>query len=62
MADFLDAVSWDERGLVPAIAQDAGTGRGLLMGGVYRAARAAPLAAGLGTPAWAYPNQPPPCL
>jgi phosphoribosyl-AMP cyclohydrolase len=30
-ADWLDEVKWDERGLVPVVAQDAGTGRVLML-------------------------------
>ena len=47
MPDFLDAVRWDERGLVPAIAQDAGTGRVLMMAWMNREALAATVAEGI---------------
>jgi phosphoribosyl-AMP cyclohydrolase len=47
MADFLDAVRWDERGLVPAIAQDAGSGRVLMMAWMNREALAATVAEGI---------------
>ena len=47
MADFLDAVRWDERGLVPAIAQDAATGRVLMLAWMNREALAATLAEGI---------------
>ncbi|ANX03497.1 phosphoribosyl-AMP cyclohydrolase [Immundisolibacter cernigliae] len=47
MPDFLDAVRWDERGLVPAIAQDAGTGRVLMMAWMNREALAATAAEGI---------------
>lgn len=47
MADFLDAVRWDKRGLVPAIAQDAGTGRVLMMAWMNREALAATVAEGI---------------
>jgi phosphoribosyl-AMP cyclohydrolase len=36
MADWLDEVLWDERGLVPAIAQDAATGRVLMFAHMNR--------------------------
>lgn len=36
MADWLDEVLWDERGLVPAIAQDATTGRVLMFAHMNR--------------------------
>jgi phosphoribosyl-AMP cyclohydrolase len=35
---WLDEVRWDERGLVPAIAQDAGSGRVLMLAWMDRAA------------------------
>jgi phosphoribosyl-AMP cyclohydrolase len=38
MADWLDEVRWDDRGLVPAIAQDAGTGRVLMVAHMNREA------------------------
>lgn len=47
MADFLDAVRWDERGLVPAIAQDAATGQVLMLAWMNREALAATLAEGV---------------
>ncbi|WP_448507851.1 phosphoribosyl-AMP cyclohydrolase [Immundisolibacter sp.] len=47
MPDFLDAVRWDERGLVPAIAQDASTGRVLMMAWMNRDALAATVAEGI---------------
>lgn len=47
MPDFLDAVRWDEQGLVPAIAQDAGTGRVLMMAWMNREALAATVAEGI---------------
>ena len=37
-AAWLDALHWDERGLVPAIAQDATTGRVLMMAWMNREA------------------------
>ena len=37
-AAWLDALHWDERGLVPAIAQDASTGRVLMMAWMNREA------------------------
>lgn len=36
MPDWLDEVRWDERGLVPAIAQDAATGRVLMFAHMNR--------------------------
>jgi phosphoribosyl-AMP cyclohydrolase len=36
--DWLDEIEWDERGLVPAIAQDARTGRVLMLAWMDRAA------------------------
>lgn len=39
-AGWLDAIAWDEHGLVPAIAQDAGTGRVLMFAFMDRAALA----------------------
>jgi phosphoribosyl-AMP cyclohydrolase len=47
MADYLDAVRWDERGLVPAIAQDAASGRVLMMAWMNRDALAATVAEGI---------------
>lgn len=47
MPDFLDAVRWDERGLVPAIAQDADSGRVLMMAWMNREALAATVAEGI---------------
>ncbi len=47
MPDFLDAVRWDERGLVPAIAQDAGSGRVLMLAWMNREALAATVAEGI---------------
>ncbi|HCO43480.1 MAG TPA: imidazole glycerol phosphate synthase [Gammaproteobacteria bacterium] len=44
---FLDAVRWDERGLVPAIAQDARTGQVLMMAWMNREALAATVAEGI---------------
>jgi phosphoribosyl-AMP cyclohydrolase len=38
---WLDAIKWDEQGLVPAIAQDAQTGRVLMLAWMDRAALAA---------------------
>lgn len=35
---WLDALRWDERGLIPAIAQDAGTGRVLMVAWMNREA------------------------
>jgi phosphoribosyl-AMP cyclohydrolase len=39
--NWLDAIKWDEHGLVPAIAQDAYTGRVLMLAWMDRAALAA---------------------
>jgi phosphoribosyl-AMP cyclohydrolase len=39
--EWLDEIKWDERGLVPAIAQDAQTGRVLMLAWMDRAALAA---------------------
>ncbi len=36
MSDWLDAVKWDERGLVPAIAQEVGTGQVLMVAWMNR--------------------------
>ncbi len=47
MPDFLDAVRWDERGLVPAIAQDARSGRVLMLAWMNREALAATVAEGI---------------
>lgn len=41
MTDWLDLVRWDEKGLVPAIAQDATTGRILMVAWMNRDALAA---------------------
>jgi len=38
MSDWLDAVKWDDKGLVPAIAQDHKTGRILMMAWMDREA------------------------
>lgn len=40
MSDWLDAVRWDDKGLVPAIAQDAATGRILMVAWMNREALA----------------------
>lgn len=40
MSDWLDAVHWDEKGLVPAIAQDATSGRILMVAWMNREALA----------------------
>lgn len=40
-ADWLDEIRWDEHGLVPAIAQDAQSGRVLMLAWMDRAALAA---------------------
>ncbi len=40
MSDWLDAVRWDEKGLVPAIAQDAASGRILMVAWMNREALA----------------------
>jgi phosphoribosyl-AMP cyclohydrolase len=37
-ADWLDAVKWDERGLAPVVAQDAATGRVLMLAWMDREA------------------------
>jgi phosphoribosyl-AMP cyclohydrolase len=47
VSDYLDAVRWDERGLVPAIAQDAQTGRVLMMAWMNREALATTVAEGI---------------
>ncbi len=44
--DWLDDVTWDERGLVPAIAQDAASGRVLMVAWMDRAALAETVATG----------------
>ncbi|GAB4354751.1 MAG: hypothetical protein Kow0073_11530 [Immundisolibacter sp.] len=44
---FLDAVQWDARGLVPAIAQDAHSGQVLMMAWMNREALAATVAEGI---------------
>lgn len=41
MSDWLDLVRWDEKGLVPAIAQDAGSGRILMVAWMNREALSA---------------------
>lgn len=48
-AAFLDAVAWDERGLVPVIAQDADSARVLMLAWMNRAALAASMASGFAT-------------
>ncbi|HLQ84713.1 MAG TPA: phosphoribosyl-AMP cyclohydrolase [Salinisphaeraceae bacterium] len=48
-ATCLDAVAWDERGLAPAIAQDAGSGRVLMLAWMNRDALAASIASGFAT-------------
>jgi phosphoribosyl-AMP cyclohydrolase len=45
-ADWLDEVKWDERGLVPVVAQDAGTGRVLMLAWLDRDALARTAATG----------------
>lgn len=45
-ADWLDQVMWDENGLVPAIAQDAATGRLLMMAWMNREALTETVSAG----------------
>ncbi len=47
MSDFLDAVRWDERGLVPVVAQDADSGRVLMLAWMNREALAATVAEGI---------------
>lgn len=49
MSDWLDAVVWDERGLVPAIAQDAAGGRVLTLAWMNREALAATAESGYAT-------------
>lgn len=49
MSEWLDAVVWDERGLVPAIAQDAGGGRVLTLAWMNREALAATAESGYAT-------------
>jgi phosphoribosyl-AMP cyclohydrolase len=49
MSDWLDAVTWDERGLVPAIAQDAAGGRVLTLAWMNREALAATAESGYAT-------------
>lgn len=44
--DWLDSVRWDEHGLVPAIAQDAGSGRVLTLAWMNREALAASVTEG----------------
>lgn len=46
MSDWLNEVGWDDRGLVPAIAQDAATGRVLMVAWMNREALAATAASG----------------
>lgn len=48
-AAFLDEVAWDERGLVPVIAQDADSARVLMLAWMNRAALAASMASGFAT-------------
>jgi len=38
MSDWLDSIKWNEAGLVPAIAQEAGTGVNLMVAWMNRAA------------------------
>lgn len=38
MSDFLDEIKWDDKGLIPAIAQDANTGRILMVAWMNREA------------------------
>jgi phosphoribosyl-AMP cyclohydrolase len=45
-ASWLDEVAWDERGLVPAIAQDAVSGKVLMVAWMDRAALAETVASG----------------
>ncbi len=45
-ATWLDAIAWDERGLVPAIAQEAGTNRVLMVAWMNRAALRATIETG----------------
>lgn len=45
-ANWLDQVAWDDDGLVPAIAQDAATGRLLMMAWMNREALAETVSAG----------------
>jgi phosphoribosyl-AMP cyclohydrolase len=47
--DFLDQVGWDERGLVAAVAQEAGSGRVLMLAWMNRAALAETVASGYAT-------------
>lgn len=49
MPEWLDAVVWDERGLVPAIAQDAAGGRVLTLAWMNREALAATADSGYAT-------------
>ena len=44
--DWLDEISWDQRGLVPAIAQDARTGRVLMVAWMNRDSLAQTVASG----------------
>ncbi len=46
MADWLDEVKWDERGLVPVVAQEADTGRVLMLAWMDRDALARTAAGG----------------
>jgi len=46
IASLLDTIAWDERGLVPAIVQDASTGRVLMLAYVNRQALARTLETG----------------
>ncbi len=45
-APWLDAIAWDERGLVPAIAQEAGSNRVLMVAWMNRAALVATIETG----------------
>jgi phosphoribosyl-AMP cyclohydrolase len=45
-AAWLDAIAWDERGLVPAIAQEAGSNRVLMVAWMNRAALMATIETG----------------
>lgn len=49
MSDWLDAVVWDERGLVPAIAQEAASGRVLTLAWMNREALAVTAETGYAT-------------
>lgn len=48
-AEWLDAVAWNDAGLVPAIAQDATSGRVLMLAWMNREALAATVASGHAT-------------